>query len=155
RSQATEDRCPVNSHRHQSFLCQSSCRGGPLRPSRFPWSAIFPLSLSGGSAIREHRKGAPLRTIRSYRGTCQIIDSRTHSGFVPHRVLRYPGTSAQEIGRPSSFTRGRSKQRPYTFILHPWAQQAAPLRSASTDIAVAELGLVAFAPEGLTDLFGE
>src|SRR5439155_946116 len=112
----TEDRCPVNSHRHQSFLCQSSCRGGPLRPSRFPWSAIFPLSLSGGSAIREHRKGAPLRTIRDRSGTCQIIDSRTHSGFVPHRVLRYPGTTAREIGRSS--------------ILHPWAQQAAPLRPA-------------------------
>src|SRR5439155_26941026 len=115
----TEDRCPVNSHRHQSFLCQSSCRGGPLRPSRFPWSAIFPLSLSGGSAIREHRKGAPLRTIRDRSGTCQIIDSRTHSGFVPHRVLRYPGTTAQEIGRSSTsfFTLGRSKQRPYD--IHP------------------------------------
>src|SRR5437867_734746 len=51
------------------------CRGGPLRPSRFPF-------------IREHH----CNPIRDRSVLCETVDSRTHSGFVPRAftLLRFP-----------------------------------------------------------------
>src|SRR5436309_11419420 len=51
------------------------CRGGPLRPSRFPF-------------IREHH----YNPIRDRSVLCETVDSRTHSGFVPRAftALRFP-----------------------------------------------------------------